>query len=350
MGKRNSKTGNTPKANKFNKSKKNKKNDDANEDEEKVEPPPQQQKASPVPNKSNETKTTSKSDKKKEQTVTKKNTKDLFADEDIDEDMEIETKPTKKNKAQKKKLSIAKKQKDDSSDVEMKDNSDSSSDDEQSIKSSSSTQSSTPPNPKKKAKQLLLSSDDEDDNDDDELVNSSDDEDDELLPIEQDNKDLNEQNIQEEQEAAEEYQHIIKTQTEDTFVLPTLEEIQEEVDGTRILSPRDYYQRIESVLQVLSNFSAHKGKTTSSRTDFMNQYQHDLMQYFGYIPDLISLFVNMFGPNETLEFLQASEKPRPIVLRTNTLKVRRKDLASALMKRGISLDPLASWSKVGLKV
>lgn len=35
----------------------------------------------------------------------------------------------------------------------------------------------------------------------------------------------------------------------------------------------------------------------------------------------------MFSPAETVEFLEASDKPRPLVIRANTLKTRRKDLA-----------------------
>lgn len=58
----------------------------------------------------------------------------------------------------------------------------------------------------------------------------------------------------------------------------------------------------------------------------------------------------MFSPTECVEFMEASDKPRPLVIRTNTLKTRRKDLAQALIKRGVHLEPLASWSKVGLKI
>lgn len=50
------------------------------------------------------------------------------------------------------------------------------------------------------------------------------------------------------------------------------------------------------------------------------------------------------------QFLDANDQQRIQTIRTNTLKTRRKELAQILIQRGVNLDAVAEWTKVGLKI
>eukprot|EP00978_Attheya_sp_CCMP212_P045589 scaffold352256_cov49-Attheya_sp.AAC.1 len=192
-----------------------------------------------------------------------------------------------------------------------------------------------------------MSSDDESGGDDDDEFGAlSEDEDEELLDVEKQSRMIDEEMIVEKREAEEEYKRTIASSTE-MFHLPTAEEIEE--DENRVVPPSEIRARIDSMLEVLADFQTRR-EAGRARSEYIDQLNADLAELYGYLPELVEYLMSMFGPSETLEFMDASDKPRPMVIRTNTLKVRRKDLAAALMKRGMTLDPLAPWSKVGLKI
>ena len=108
-------------------------------------------------------------------------------------------------------------------------------------------------------------------------------------------------------------------------------------------------QRMHDIVSVLNEFALKK-ETGRTRLDYTEQLRADIATYYSYNEYLIDKLMHLFPLSELLEFLEANEVARPITLRTNTLKTRRRDLAQALINRGVNLDPIGEWSKVGLVV
>lgn len=107
--------------------------------------------------------------------------------------------------------------------------------------------------------------------------------------------------------------------------------------------------RITDTIRVLDDFSK-LSEPGRSRAEYTLQLLKDICLYYGYSPYLADKLFNLFPPREAFAFFEANETPRPVVIRTNTLRTHRRDLAQALINRGVTLEPVGKWSKVGLQV
>ncbi|XP_036930798.1 probable 28S rRNA (cytosine(4447)-C(5))-methyltransferase [Acanthopagrus latus] len=223
--------------------------------------------------------------------------------------------------------------------------------------------------------------DDDDDDDDEEMVDDygtlddgsgeeeaeEESDGDELLPIERaakKEKKLKEtmglesdDDDEDEEEEEEEQKSDADTDEEDTvqanidemdrFRLPGAEESEKE--GVLPLDLKTIHQRIKDNIDVLCNFST-KREEGKERAEYISLLKKDLCTYYSYNTFLIEKLIDLFPLSELVDFLEANEIQRPVTIRTNTLKTRRRDLAQALINRGVNLDPLGKWSKVGLVI
>lgn len=108
-------------------------------------------------------------------------------------------------------------------------------------------------------------------------------------------------------------------------------------------------QRITDTIRILGDLKA-LGQPGKSRADYLDLLLNDICTYYGYTRFLAEKLFNLFTPMEAFAFFEANETPRPVVIRTNTLRTNRRSLAQALINRGVVLEPVGKWSKVGLQV
>ena len=107
--------------------------------------------------------------------------------------------------------------------------------------------------------------------------------------------------------------------------------------------------RITDTIRILDDFSK-LSEPGRSRAEYTAQFIKDVCLYYGYSHYLAEKLFNLFTPREAFAFFEANESPRPVVIRTNTIRTHRRELAQSLINRGVTLEPVGKWSKVGLQV
>ncbi|KAM5140748.1 28S rRNA (cytosine(4447)-C(5))-methyltransferase [Mantella aurantiaca] len=166
-----------------------------------------------------------------------------------------------------------------------------------------------------------------------------------LLPIEK-AAGKQKKKIQREKEKDKDSEIQLNVDVEEHFALPSTEEMEKELSATLDLSA--VQDRIKDVVGVLQDFANRGGER--SRQEYLTVLRRDLATYYSYGTFMIEILSDLFPVSELVDFLEACEVQRPITIRTNTLKTRRRDLAQALINRGVNLDPLGKWSKTGLVI
>eukprot|EP00759_Apiculatamorpha_spiralis_P005094 PhF_6_TR13025/c0_g1_i1/m.20657/K14835/NOP2; 25S rRNA (cytosine2870-C5)-methyltransferase len=121
---------------------------------------------------------------------------------------------------------------------------------------------------------------------------------------------------------------------------------QETMEDTNI---EDVRQRVTEIVRVLTNFSDERDEG-HDRTEYLQILMKDLGRLYDYNEFLLTKLFDMLPPEEVVELIEANEKDRPLTLRVNTLKTKRRDLAQALAARGMHVQALEKWSNVGLQV
>ncbi|HMF32458.1 MAG TPA: RsmB/NOP family class I SAM-dependent RNA methyltransferase [Candidatus Lokiarchaeia archaeon] len=67
----------------------------------------------------------------------------------------------------------------------------------------------------------------------------------------------------------------------------------------------------------------------------------DLARQYGYKEYMVERYVEMLGMEETIQLLEANDRPLPVTIRTNTIKITPKTLQKRLVSKGFQITPVA---------
>jgi hypothetical protein len=109
--------------------------------------------------------------------------------------------------------------------------------------------------------------------------------------------------------------------------------------------PHTVFLPINNDVDELAEDTSAENSKPLSRKELREKLLRELCGNYGYNEFLMGKLLELF-PKDVVSFLDACEVDRPVTIRTNTLKTRRRELAAALIARGVDLDPIGDWSKV----
>jgi ribosomal RNA methyltransferase Nop2 len=190
---------------------------------------------------------------------------------------------------------------------------------------------------------------DDDESDDDESGDESHEEvnedDEEMLPIEKAAKKLEKK--QKKDAKLDEEEMKLNMAERETFTLPSGQDVEREALQAPDL--QIIQTRVKDVIEVLKDFTSRR-EEGRSRHEYLECLKRDLCSYYNYNDYMMGKLIETFNITDIVDVLEANEVQRPVTIRTNSLKIRRRDLAQALINRGVNLDPVGKWSKVGLVI
>eukprot|EP01054_Gregarina_sp_Poly1_P000468 Gregarina_sp_Poly_1__467@NODE_1111_length_5059_cov_113_669471_g770_i0_p1_GENE_NODE_1111_length_5059_cov_113_669471_g770_i0NODE_1111_length_5059_cov_113_669471_g770_i0_p1_ORF_typecomplete_len474_score65_98Methyltr_RsmBF/PF01189_17/4_1e61Methyltr_RsmF_N/PF17125_5/9_4e21Met_10/PF02475_16/1_9e05GCD14/PF08704_10/0_00025GCD14/PF08704_10/1_8e03PCMT/PF01135_19/0_00019FtsJ/PF01728_19/0_00081Fibrillarin/PF01269_17/0_036Baculo_E66/PF04850_12/0_37_NODE_1111_length_5059_cov_113_669471_g770_i011182539 len=109
-------------------------------------------------------------------------------------------------------------------------------------------------------------------------------------------------------------------------------------------------EMLDKLLSLLKKGSNDVRRKVATRKVLLDQLLVVSCKYYGYNRELANYFLTLLGPTKGVAFFEANDNSRPVTLRTNVLKTRRRDLAQILISRGANVDPIGDWCKAGLIV